>query len=291
MMNFGYFLKNAGKVLAHNSDKILLAIGIASGGAAVISGIIATKKAMPKLEKKKEELAEERDVDISEVKLPKKEVVKTVWKDYIWTGVFEGISIASLFGTHKATTKLALGASTAYEFATKNYEDLKEAAKEVVGENTVRKIEEKRAENDAKKIESIKTDDPSIQKTGTGDYLFVISGLGIVFRSGFDNIYNVANDIHDHLAESMDDTEFYSLRDFLYGIGIKDPSDRGPYGIKQIHLYDHVGWTLKHNLDLKVMTERLPDGQDVHFIYFDLVDDPNDFSSDYSPETMETRFI
>lgn len=127
--------------VSNHAPAILIGASAAAFITTTIFAVKATPKAMKHIEDKKKELGKE--------KLTVKETVQACWKDYI-PAVVSGVVAtgASIGGAVCAEKehKVAAGALTALTMSEKTIEDMRDAAKEVVGKTKASDIEAKVAE-------------------------------------------------------------------------------------------------------------------------------------------------
>ena len=121
-----------GKAVIKKSPELLAGTGIACFIASTVLAIKATPKACAKLEAKKEELQVE--------KLPIKETVKTVWKDYAPSAISGVGGVMFICSSVSTSNKRYMALGTSYELLrnfTYNYRD---KVVETLGEKKEEKI-------------------------------------------------------------------------------------------------------------------------------------------------------
>lgn len=218
--NVTRFFKHAGVLVKKNSPHILTAIGIGGMLSATVMAVKATPKAMRLIEAEKAKREEDE-------KLKPVDVVKVAWKPYIPAAVTTVVSVGCLVGANTVHAKRTAAFATAYKISETALKEYKEAAVEVVGEETAKEIKEKMVEKrlekiDEKKIETkggrrcscsvdmmpshnILYHDVLFDKYFYSDELTVEKAVLAINKKMFANQYASLNEFYDELG--VDNTE------------------------------------------------------------------------------------
>ena len=233
-----------------HESQISLGVGMAFLGAAMFKIGQATYRATLRIQAKKKKIAEESIVKIEpeEVKLPPKEVVKEVWKEFVGASILAVGGTALVVKAYKKEvddkSSAIINAMLAEEMATR----YRNKNIELSGESKDRKVIEEVGRQSA-------TDNPPQQtthvySTGNGDTKFYIPYLKIWFRSS-------PEAVNDGLLEFCRrcDTEGMSVRELLSYLDITDEisipfDDRYTRG--QRFVGDNIGWNADDRVEMKV---------------------------------------
>lgn len=224
--------KTATNSINKNSPTILLVMGVGGLITASIFASRATLKANKAIEQKKNEKmpAVNPPKSTDEIKLDKREVVKTVWKYYIPTAIITSTSVACIVGSSKITSKRTAALAAAYKISETALAEYQNKLVEVVGEKKAQAVKERIAADDIKK-------DPPKQNqiifSGKGDSLFKDSVSKRYFKSNVDTIQKAVNKLNSLLYNEM----FVSLNDFYDLIGLED-----------VAIGDDLGWNVEDGL-------------------------------------------
>lgn len=227
------FLKKTGEVITKKSPVIAATLGVIGLGCAVFSAVKATPKAMKAIEKAeieknsaeiKESQEEGREVNLEPLTKKEKAVIyaKCYWKTAALTAVTTACIIGSVVLANRQTKAMAL----LYATTATTLEQYKDAAKEVVGEKTERKIDDRRAQ---RKVEGIDDNDDCIINTGRGMHLCYDCVSNTLFYSDIEDVRKTINELNAMLME----VEKVSINDYLYALGL----DEIEYGYA-----NDIGW-------------------------------------------------
>lgn len=239
-----------GVYLEQHESQISLGVGMAFLGAAMFKIGQATYRATLRIQAKKKKIAEESIVKIEpeDVKLPAKEVVKEVWKEFVGPAVLAVGGTALVFKAYKkevdnkssALVNAMLAEEVANRYRNKNIE--------LSGEAKDRKVMEEAGLQSA--AENPPQQATHVYSTGNGDTKFYIPYLKLWFRSS-------PEEVNKGILEFCRrcDTEGMSLREFLTYLDIQDEisisfDDR--YGGGQKFVGDNIGWSADDRLEIKV---------------------------------------
>lgn len=236
LKNVTRLFKHAGVVIKKNSPHILTAVGIGGMLSATVMAVKATPKAMQLIEAEKAKHEEEN--------LKPVEVVKVAWKPYIPAAVTTVVSIGCLVGANTVHAKRTAALATAYKISETALKEYKEAAVEVVGEETAKEIKEKMVEKRFEKVEEkdIKQRSCSANPMPGGDILF----HDILFDQYFYSDELTVREAVLSINEEMFGGQYASLNDFY---------DR--LNIDRIEIGEQVGWNISRDGKLEVSTDRL----------------------------------
>lgn len=191
------------KLVQKNSSTILTCIGAAGVIATAVLTGRATIKAV-------------RIVDESETH-SKKEIVKTVWKEYIPAAATGLATIALIFGANALNKKQQATLVSAYALLDQTYREYKNKVKEVLGEESEQKVEDAIAEE---KVSDICPSD--------GKLLFYEPNYG----QGFERTMLEVQDAEYRLNQKFAVEGEASLNDFFELLGL-NKTDTG----------DMIGWS------------------------------------------------
>ena len=225
MSKFTTLMGKCGKVISKNGPAWLTGIGIAGMIGSTVSAVVATTKAVKKVDAVKK--TEQLDV------LPAKEVVKITWKYYVPTVALTVASTACLIGANTVSTKRAAALATAYKLSETALSEYKEKVVETIGEKKEQVIREKIAQDKLDK----KPDNQQIVITGKGDYLCFDPTTNQEFYSDREAIREAINNLNEQLLSQ----DYVSLNDFYSELNIP-PCNIGEY----------IGWNISRDGQVKV---------------------------------------
>ena len=194
---------NVMKLVQKNSSTILTCIGAVGVIATAVLTGRATIKAV-------------RIVDESETH-SKKEIVKTVWKEYIPAAGIGIATIACIFGANTLNKRQQAALMSAYALLDQTYKEYKSKVKEVLGEEAEQKVEDAIAEE---KVPDICPSD--------GKLLFYEPNYG----QGFERTMLEVQDAEYRLNQKFAVEGEASLNDFFELLGL-NKTDTG----------DMIGWS------------------------------------------------
>ena len=194
---------NVMKLVQKNSSTILTCIGAAGVIATAVLTGRATIKAV-------------RIVDESETH-SKKEIVKTVWKEYIPAAGIGITTIACIFGANTLNKRQQAALMSAYALLDQTYKEYKSKVKEVLGEEAEQKVEDAIAEE---KVSDICPEE--------GKLLFYEPNYG----QGFERTMLEVQDAEYRLNQKFAVEGEASLNDFFELLGL-NKTDTG----------DLIGWS------------------------------------------------
>lgn len=194
---------NVMKLVQKNSSTILTCIGAAGVIATAVLTGRATIKAV-------------RIVDESETH-SKKEIVKTVWKEYIPAAGIGIATIACIFGANTLNKRQQAALMSAYALLDQTYKEYKSKVKDVLGEESEQKVEDAIAEE---KVSDICPSD--------GKLLFYEPNYG----QGFERTMLEVQDAEYRLNQKFAVEGEASLNDFFELLGL-NKTDTG----------DMIGWS------------------------------------------------
>lgn len=194
---------NVMKLVQKNSSTILTCIGAAGVIATAVLTGRATIKAV-------------RIVDESETH-SKKEIVKTVWKEYIPAAGIGIATIACIFGANTLNKRQQAALMSAYALLDQTYKEYKSKVKDVLGEESEQKVEDAIAEE---KVSDICPSD--------GKLLFYEPNYG----QGFERTMLEVQDAEYRLNQKFAVEGEASLNDFFELLGL-NKTDTG----------DLIGWS------------------------------------------------
>lgn len=249
------------RTVVKRSPELMLALGIGTAFAAVITGIAATPKALKRINEVKIEKLETEGNDISTenyemICLQPKETAKAVWKYYIPTAVLFVSSMACLICSHHVSSRRTAALAAAMSVTETAFRQYKDAVVENVAPEVKEKIESAVA---AKQIQ--RATDPR----DTQIYISDKDGVtcydpwsGRYFKSSKEQVKSIVNDLnHEMLCDGFGGS--VSLNDFYDKIGLPD-TDAG----------SALGWNTSNGLIEIIFDAQLaPDGTPCLVVKFD----------------------
>jgi hypothetical protein len=218
-LNMTAAVKNAKTALSKHMPEILVGTGIVGMWTTTVLAVIATPKAVARIE-------EEREVQEVD-KLTPLETVKACWKYYIPAAATGILSTACLIGASRVSIRRSAALATAYKLSESALAEYKNAVVDTIGEKKERVVRDKMAEN-AIKNENIDEEDVII--TGRGNTRCYDAVFGRCFRSSREVIERAINAVNRNIVSG----EMYaSLNDFY------DELD-----LDHVDIGDLLGWNL-----------------------------------------------
>lgn len=181
----GSIIDNSKRFIKRNSSTILTCIGAIGVTATAIVSARDTVKAVKLLEKKKS--------DNPDVKMDKKEIIKTAAPAYIPTAMIGLSTIVCIFGANTLNKKSQATLMSAYALLDKSYKNYRDGAKEVYGEDSDKKIKES--------IANLYYEDNGVYKPENGKEMFFdFYGLQF-FESTIEEVENAENAMNQMLEQ------------------------------------------------------------------------------------------
>lgn len=236
------------KGVKKNSPAILTGMGLLGMASAVVTTIIVAPKAANKINERKEEIAKEQDIEVSEVKVPVKEVASLTWKLFLPVAIEFTTSTACILGAQSINTKRQAVLETACAISSAALTDYKAKVIETIGEKQEEEIEKEVAKD---RVESKPVDDKNngIKADGTiilpNNVLCMDVYMNHYFRSDKASIEKAVKEVVKRLPyESITVNEFYDFMDV----------DNVPAG-------DNLMWNSSHGMDVKYGSTIAPNGE------------------------------
>lgn len=196
---------------------------------AAICGVVGTAVLAVKATPKALEIIQEAETD------EPKEIVKLVWKQYLPACVVGSVTIACIIGVdviHNHRGAVLAGLYSLSENAMKEYQ---EKVVEKVGKNKEQGIRDEIAKDKLKK-----NPDKEIYLSGSGDVLCFDAISGRYFKSDYETIRKIQNDLNHQLLSEM----WISLNDVYYELGLEPVK----YGTL-------MGWNVDEKIDFEFSTQ------------------------------------
>lgn len=243
------------KMASQHSPEILTCIGIAGMVTTTILAVKATPKALRLINEEKDrqtkDLYEEAQNNGYENcarvdQLKPIEVVKVTWKCYVpavVTGVF---SIACLIGAQSVNARRTAALATAYKLSETALAEFKDAAVDVIGEDKVKEVKQKIAEN---KVEKMTSDEnrAKVIVMGDGDTLFIDPFSNAQFQSSKNKIDAAVNELNRRMLTEMN----VSLSELYDELGLEHTATS-----------DDLGWRIdKGYIDVSLSDAIVKDGK------------------------------
>lgn len=199
---------NARTFFKKNGSVIMIVLAGAASITGVVTAVYATPKAVILLDKRKEELDEE--------KLDAVETVKTVWKLYLPTAAAEVACLTflgcAITNNHKHTAAL----STAYAISENAFREYRDKVIETIGEKKEKEIRDKIAQDKVRDYPPVCIDAP---RNMTDQYCYDLLS-DRYFWSTVEKIKKAQNDLNDSMIRSGVGGYTY-LNDFYEAIGLR----------------------------------------------------------------------
>lgn len=194
------------EAIRKHGPEILAATGIAGFIFTAVEAAARTPEAMIKIEEMKAELGVER--------LTVGQTIKAIWKSYALAAVVGIASGACIIGGLTESQRRIAALADTCAIAGMRLNDFKEQAKDILGEEKVKEIEEAVAK------EEVKRDPPpssAVVMLGDGEVLCRDTITKQYFRCSINKMEKIANDI----SRRMIYENTASLNDFYYEIGLE----------------------------------------------------------------------
>ena len=262
-VNFKDVFKTVKTTVSDHAPALLIGASAAAFIATTIFAVKATPKAMEHIAKKKEELGKD--------KLTVKETIQACGKDYIpaiVSGVVAaGASVGAAVCSEKEH-KVAAGALTALTMSEKTIEDMRDAAKEVVGKTKASDIEAKVAEKHVQ--EDIKSGVNTYPALEPGQLWFRDSFTGQSFITKHEKLEMAFAQANETAAYDM----FVSVSDLFDNFQQIEIGNR-----VVIPDMDNIGWCGK--IGFHLVPRNVYDDQG------NIITVVNEINYDYAPTTRE----
>ena len=218
-------LKAFRKVIIEKSPEILLGVAIFGSVSAVGMAIKVTPEAESLIKEELEKIAEEQEIDISEINLKWTDYVRICWKVYLLTGIMLSTSIVAMILSNYIRAKRAGALATAFAITQETLRTYQDKVIEEVGKKKEEKIRDSIAKD---KLSLHDKDNSTIILTGNGNYLFFDSFSGRYFRSNIDEVKRAQNELNAMINKDI----YASVNDF-YDL----------LNLKHISAGDSLGWS------------------------------------------------
>lgn len=242
------------KIASQHSPEILTSIGIVGMVTTTILAVKATPKALRLIDEEKSKVfnqlrSEEipgNNTDYKELTLKPIEMVKVTWKCYAPVAVTGVFSIACLIGAQSVNARRTAALATAYKLSETALAEFKDAAVDVIGEDKVKEVKQKIAEN---KVEKVTSDEnrAKVIVTGDGDTLFIDPFSNTQFQSSKNKIDAAVNELNRRMLTEMN----ISLSELYDELGLEHTATS-----------DDLGWRIdKGYIDVSLSDAIVKDGK------------------------------
>lgn len=212
-----------------HSPEILIGIGIAGMGTAVVSAVKATPKAILLQQEAKEELGKSELTPV--------ETVRATWKCYAPAAIMFTASAACIIGGTSVSLRRGAAFAAAYELSKTALDEYSEQVLEEVGEKKERDIREKVAEKRAQNTPMEKNmNNIIVPNDCTTRFMAPITNQR--FYSTIERVRKAVNDANFRMRNS-DYVSLNDLYDFL--------SDASATPVEHCELGYDIGWNLDSN--------------------------------------------
>lgn len=238
------FYKTSYFVRKH-SPEILTGLGITGMLSSMVLAVKATPKALTLINEQKKNLNKE---DLSSI-----EVIKTVWKTYLPSGILSVLSISCILGATSINLRRNAAIATAYTLSERTLINYRNKVIDAIGEKKEKKIQEELAQD---KVNKNKIDDKQVIITSNGETLCMDSLSGRYFKSDIETIRKAVNDLNRQLTFQ----QYISLNDFYDELGLK-----------HIKNGSYMGWNLDDGLiEVYFNTALADNGQPCIVVEYDI---------------------
>ena len=209
-----------------NGQRVATFSGLVLFIGTVAEAVRATYKSSNKIKQYKEE----NKLD----KVPFKTVFKLVWKNYIPTALGLTASSTLIIVGDRLGEKRCMGLMAAYTASENTIKELANKTKEVVGEDTYKKIEDKIAEE---KIDKVAEQTNNVVVTGA-DQIIIEPITNQKFLGTWNNVLSIQNRLNKQCV--------------LEGYGSTIPFNNWLYefGLNSCDIGDEIGWTFNNLIDV-----------------------------------------
>lgn len=205
-MNLSKLVRDAQVMLNAHSPEILTGLGISGMITTTVLAVMATPKALKKLDDKKKEL----DVE----KLSAKETIKTAGPCYIPSVAVGAVSVACLIGATSVNCRRNAALAAAYTLSVDKLSTYQDKVTEIIGEKKEESIRDEIAKD---KIRENPSQNREIIVTGNGDTKCYDVLSDRYFYSSIDKIRSAVADLN----RQMLDDRYITLNEYYYAIGLK----------------------------------------------------------------------
>lgn len=208
------------------SNNVMSSITISGIIATTLSGILATPEAYLKIKTKEKELDRH---------LTKKEIAKTVWKNYIPTVLTGTITLSSVIINNKNSVDKYTALATVYNLNNSYLKDYEKEVKNTIGKEASDSIRNKVLNSQREKREGNEIS-RDICKTGNGNVLLYDSLSGRYFYSSILSVEKAVNRLYRRATGELTVT-LNDLYDEL--------------NIEPIKIGDQLGWSYNDQIECK----------------------------------------
>lgn len=234
-MNFKNIGRSIGGFASKYSPEILTGIGVVGMGAAIVTAIKDTPKALDIIEYEQAQNDQE---------LTKREIIQATWKCYIPTVVMATLSASCIIGASSVSAKRNAALTAAYTLSEGALRSYRDRVIETLGEDKDREIREKVS---SEKFNNSQGRGDNIFITSKGNTLCYDSAFDRYFKSDIDKINRVENELNKRMLTEM----YISLNDFYYELGLKGTE-----------IGDNIGWNIEDGfLDIHFSSQITADNE------------------------------
>ena len=215
-----------------NGQRVATFSGLVLFIGTVAEAVRATYKSSNKIKQYKEE----NKLD----KVPFKTVFKLVWKNYIPTALGLTASSTLIIVGDRLGEKRCMGLMAAYTASENTIKELANKTKEVVGEDTYKKIEDKIAEE---KIDKVAEETKGLVITGAEQVILEPISGQMIKRGSWNNVLKIQNNLNRQCVDDDRYSPGSGSISFNYWL-----SELGLDGIGRTG--DEIGWTYDDPIDV-----------------------------------------
>lgn len=235
-MNTEWFKSSAKNVvngMRQNSPTILTGLAVAGVASTAILAVRATPKAL-QIIRDEEEAAQSR--------FEAKHIVMLTWKCYIPAGIMGAATIACIIGANSINLRRNAALASIYSLTETTLKEYQAKVIETIGEKKEQAIKESIAQD---RLDKNPLSSNQVIFTGYGDSLCYDSISGRYFKSDYETLRKIENDINYRLVNNV---MYISLNDVYDEMGLPRSS-----------IGDNLGWNVEKKLHF-LFTSKLAEG-------------------------------
>lgn len=201
------------------SPEILMSVGLCGLTFATVWGIKSTVQAV--------RLCDQKKANENKATLKPKEVIQTTWKLYLPVALATTISIPCIIAGNRVSNKRAAALTAAATLSQTALLEYQNKVKQIVSPKEQQKISESLSQD---KVNNTKANSKEIVVLGDGNELFLETTSQRYFRSSWDHVQKMANEINERALSGVCGS--YTLNDWYEKLGL-EPTAIG----------DSLGWS------------------------------------------------
>jgi len=214
-------IKTLGETFSRNSPTILTAMSVAGLVSTVFLAVRATPKALSLLESERERLYYD-EVD-GQIDFTKMKTIKIAWTAYIPAVAVGAATVACIIGANHISLRRNAALASLYSLTEVAFKEYQTKVVDTIGRNKELKVRDEIAGD---KLRRHPFNEDDVILTSKGNVLCLDAMSGQTFRSDIEKIRQSVNYLNNELLHS----DFVSLNDFYYELGIRNVKRGGDMG-------------------------------------------------------------